>query len=82
MLALGISCLNLDIFMFSILDLMSENPAHMPGRTIFTMTKNISSPSFYVLKVYIDLKYLNLQLLSVVKEFLIHRPIIFDLRRC
>ena len=68
--------------MFSSLDLMSEHPECVSGRTIFTITKNIAVPSFLVLKLYSDLKYLNLILAFVDKEFLIHRPIILDLRIC
>ena len=80
-LDLGISRLNWYIFMFYRLYFMSEHPACVSGRTIFKITKNIIAPSSWVLKVYADLKALNLRLASVVKEFLIHRPSTFDLRR-
>ena len=80
-LALGVSCLKWEIFMFSSLDLMSENPERVSGLAIFSMTNNISYPSSWVLKVYADLKSLNLSFASVVRELLIHRPSILDLRR-
>ena len=44
------------------------------------MKKKIVAPSYWVLKVYSDLIDLNLRLASVVKEFLIHRSSILDLR--
>ena len=44
-LALGISYLKWDIFMFSSLELMYENPASVSGSTIFTMTKKIADQS-------------------------------------
>ena len=50
--------------MFSGLYLMSEHPACVSGHTIFTITKNISDPLYSVLKVYADLKALNLQFFS------------------
>ena len=81
-LALGILCLSWDIFMFYSLYFMSEHHANVSGHTIFTTTNNIVAPSSLVLKVYIDLKYLNLCLSSVVKKFLIHKPSILDLRLC
>ena len=81
-LDLGISRLNWYIFMFYRLYFMSEHPECVSGRTIFKITKNIISPSSWVLKVYADLKALNLRLASVVKYFLIHRPSILDLRFC
>ena len=40
-LALGILVFKRDIFMVSILDLMSENTDCVSGRTIFTMTKTL-----------------------------------------
>ena len=61
--------------------LMSENPAHVSGRTIFTI-KNIVAPSSWLLKVYSVPKSLNLYLSSVVRDVLIHRTIILDLRHC
>ena len=39
--------LNWDIFMVYILDLMYENPAHVSGRIIFIMTKNIVDQSYW-----------------------------------
>ena len=68
--------------MFYSLDFMSEHPAHVSGCTICIMTKNIAAPSSWISKVYTDPKSLNLHLASVVKEFLIHRNSILDLRRC
>ena len=59
-LDLGISCLNCNIFIFSILDLISKHPVRVSGRTIFTIVKNITDTSTWVLKLYADLKYLNL----------------------
>ena len=61
---------------------MSDNNAHVSGRTIFIITKNIAAPSYWELKVYADLKSLMLRLESVVREFLIDMPIILDLRLC
>ena len=81
-LALGMSCLKWDIFMFYSLDLMSEHPVHVSGHTIFKVTNNIPYQLYWLLKVYTDLKALNLCLASVVKYFFIHRPIILDLRFC
>ena len=80
-LVLGMSCLKWDIFIFSSLDLMSENPAHVSGSTILIMTNKVADPSYWVLKVYVDLKALNLRLTSLIKYFLIHRHIILYLRR-
>ena len=68
--------------MLSNLDLMYDNPVHVSGHTIFTMTNNIADKSYWVLKVYADLKFLNFCLAPAFKEFLIHRPRIFDLRLC
>ena len=51
-LYLGISCLKWYIFMFSSLDLVSEHPLRVSGRTVFTMTKNVVAPSSCELKVY------------------------------
>ena len=67
---------------FSILELMSENPAFVSRRTIFKMTKKIADPLSWVLKVYADLKSLNFRLESLAKELFIHGPIILELRRC
>ena len=53
--------------MFSSLDSMSENSAHVSGHTIFTITNNIAAPSSGVLKVDAELKALNLRLVSLVK---------------
>ena len=66
----------------SILDLMSENPAHVSGCNIFTITKNIAAPSYWALKVYADSKDLTLRLSPVFMDFLVHRPSIFYLRCC
>ena len=52
------------------------------GRIIFTITKNIAAPSSWELKLYDELKHLNLCFSSVIREFLIHGPSILDLRRC
>ena len=81
-LALGMSFLKWDIFMFYSLDLMSEHPARVSGCTIKKIKNNIAAPSSWALKVYEDLKALNLCLASVVRDLLIHRPRILELSCC
>ena len=68
--------------MVSRLDLMSDHIARVLVCTIFIMTKNIVAPSSLLLKVYAVLKALILRLALAVREFLIYRPSILDLRRC
>ena len=68
--------------MFSRLNLVSEHPARVSVCTIYKITNNIADPSSFRLKVYVHLKTLNLRLALVVRELLIHRPSILDLRRC
>ena len=48
-LALGISCLKLDILLVYIFVLMYEHPVHVPGSSIFKMEKNIVAPSSWLL---------------------------------
>ena len=80
--ALGVSCLKWEIFMFSILDLISEHHVCVSSRTIFMITYNIAVPSSWALKVYADMKSLNLRLSSVARELLIYRTSILDIKRC
>ena len=53
--------------MLSSLDLMSEHPENVSGRTILITTKKIAYPSSWVLKVYAYLKALNFHLELVFK---------------
>ena len=62
-----VSVFDLGNLQVSGLDLMSDNPARVSGRTIFTITNKIAAPSYWVLKFYADLKALNLRLEYVVK---------------
>ena len=68
--------------MFSRLDSMSDHTERASGGIIFITTKNIEAPLYCVLKLYADLKALNLPLSSVVRYFLIHRTRILDLTCC
>ena len=73
--------LNWDIFVLYRLDFISDHPARLSRCTIFKTRRNIVAPSFWVLKVYENLKALNLRLEYLVKAFLIHRPSSLYLRR-